>query len=393
MPEKLKVAAYARVSMESPQMNHSLNAQMEHYRKLIAAQPDWEFAGVYADLGLSGTGTGKRKKFQRLLSDCEAGKIHRILVKSVSRFARNTVDLLEVTRFLKKRQISVWFEEQEMDSLSEEGEFLLTLAASIAQAESESLSENARWAIRKRFQNGQGNTRKRTFGYRWENKKLVVVPEEARAVKQIFSDFLAGKSHSRTAEELNRAGVRSINGRPISVSGISFILRNVTYTGDLLLQKNFIRDPFSKKKVLNTGELPQYLVENDHEAIIDKETFQKVQEKLAENKKQGKFPYNRTGAAYPFTGKIICGRCGRHYTRQLWNAGSNRKRPTWVCTGKKQGKTVWCESKNLSEEQLMEASAAALGREKFSADLFAEKIEAITVGKNGELFFKFDRNK
>lgn len=380
MPEKMRVAVYARVSVESEQMQHSLTAQMTHYNELISGNSEWELAGIYTDRGISGTSLKKRTGFQKMLADCEAGKIDIILVKSVSRFARNTLDLLQSVRKLKGLGVSVRFEEQKIDSMTEEGELMLTLMASVAQAESESISENAKWAIRKAFQNGIGNTRHRTFGYHWVDKKMIVIPEEAEVVRRIFADFLAGSSYMKIAEKLTGEGVTSINGKPISVSAVGNILRNITYTGNTLLQKTFVQDPISKKKVMNTGELPQYFVQNSHEAIIDMETFERVQEKLAQNKKQGRFPYNRTGKHYPFTMKIICGICGRHYTRHLWNTSKNgKKRPTWVCTGKKAEKFRRCTAKNISEEKLMEASAEILGIPEFDEDIFSARVKNITV--------------
>ena len=386
--KKLRVAAYVRVSEETKETQHSLQAQEEFYRRQIHEKVEWELAEIYKDNGISGTDIKRREGFVRLISDCKAGKIDLILVKSVSRFARNTLDLLRIVRYLKRLGISVRFEEQNIDSLTEEGELMLTLIASVAQAESESISENIKWAIHKAFQNGIGNTRRRTLGYHWVDGKLTVIPEEAEVVKRIFTNFLAGGSHTKTAEELTGEGITSINGKPISVSAIGNILRNITYTGNTLLQKTFIQDTISKKKVMNTGELPQYFVQDTHEAIIDMDTFEQVQEKLARNKEMGRFPYNHTGKKYPFTMKVICGCCGRHYTRQLWNTSEKgKKRPTWVCTGKKAEKYRRCDSKNIPEAKLMEASAKVLGVSEFDEDIFFDKVESITVQRMHELLF------
>ena len=388
MVEKLKVAAYVRVSVESVQMHHSLEAQKEYYKQMIDNEPNWEFAGIYADKGISGTRIKQRTGFCEMIKDCEAGKINKILVKSVSRFSRNTVDLLNIVRKLKSQNISVWFEEQKIDSMTEEGELMLTLIVSIAQAESESISENEKWAIRKRFEQGIGNTKRRTFGYKWEDNQMVTIPEEAEVVKQIFSDFLGGSSYMKIVDRLTEKGITTVNGKLFSTSAISRILRNITYTGNTLLQKTFIQDPISKKKKMNKGELPQYFVENTHEAIIEMDTFQKVQEIFAYNKEAGKFPYNRTGKMYPFTKKVICSRCGRHYTRQLWNTSKNgEKCPTWICTGKKAEKHRKCDAKNIKEEKLMKASAEVLGLVEFDEARFDEMVESSTVEKDGKLNF------
>lgn len=375
-------------------MHHSLQAQTEYYRSLIENTKEWECAGIYADAGTSGTGLKKRLEFQRMMDECEKGKIDKILVKSISRFSRNTVDLLKTIRYLKMLNVSVYFEEQKIDTLTEEGELMLTIMASVAQAESENISENAKWAIRKSFQKGIPNTRRRTFGYQWVDGIMVVVPEEATAVKRIFHNFLEGKSHAKTAEELNMEGIRSVNGGKMTVSSISFMLRNITYTGNTLLQKTFIRDPFSKKKILNTGELPQYLVWDDHEAIIDMDTFQKVQERFERNKREGRFPYNRTRKKYPFTGKIICGKCGCHYTRQLWHTGrKGEKRASWVCTGKLGGKNVKCDAKNISEERLMGIVAEKLKQERFDEQMFEDRVGHIIVYDQGEMMLSMKKEK
>ena len=386
--KKLRVAAYVRVSEETKEAQHSLHAQIDFYQRKIHEKAEWELAGIYKDNGISGTDIKRREGFVRLISDCEAGKIDLILVKSVSRFARNTLDLLRIVRHLKQLGIAVRFEEQNIDSLTEEGELLLTLMASVAQAESESISENVKWAIRKAFQKGIGNTKRRTFGYYWVDGTQTVIAEEAKVVERIFRDFLAGDSQTKIARKLTQEGVTSVNGNPISVSAVGDILRNVTYTGNTLLQKTFIQDPISKKKVMNTGELPQYFVQDTHEAIIDMAIFELVQKKLARNKEMGRFPYNHTGRKYPFTMKVICGCCGRHYTRQLWNTSAiGKKRPTWVCTGKKAEKYRRCDSKNIPEVKLMEASAKVLGIPEFDEDIFFDKVESITVRGAHELLF------
>lgn len=290
-----RVAVYARVSADTEQTRHSLDAQKSYYAGMIAEHAGWCLAGIYADCGISGTSRAKRMEFQRMLADCDAGCIDRIVVKSVSRFARNTLELLQTTRHLRQLGIGVYFEEQQIDSLTQEGELLLTLMASVAQAESEAISDNIKWAVRKGFQKGRGNTRHRTFGYRWEGGRMEVVPREAQVVRRIYAHFLEGGSHSRMAQQLNQEGVTTIHGNPFSVCAISAILHNITYTGDTLLQKTFVSDPLTKRKVINHGELPMYLVRDSHEAIIDRAVYRKVQEIFEQRKREGRFPYNRGG--------------------------------------------------------------------------------------------------
>ncbi len=247
-----------------------------------------------------------------MLADCEAGKIDIILAKSISRFARNTVDLLNVVRHLKELGIEVQFEKEKISSLSSDGELMLTPLASFAQEESISISNNVKWGIRKRMQEGIPNGHPRVLGYRWEDDQLVIVPEEAEVVKRVFQNFLAGKSRLETEREFEAEGIRSINGCVMRDSNLKAILSNVTYTGNLLLQKEYISDPIDKKRKKNRGELPQYFVENTHEPIIDMETFQYVQDEMARRKELGALA-NKSLNTSCFTGKIKCPYCGLSY--------------------------------------------------------------------------------
>ena len=381
-------AIYARVSLKSEALLHSIAAQVDAYTRLLQASRGWALAGVYADVGISGTGMKNRPELNRLLADCEKGLIDVILVKSVSRFARNTLDLLVMVRRLNALGVSVWFEEQNMQSMTQEGELMLTLISSIAQAESFSISENSKWAIRKNFAEGIENTHRRTFGYRWQGGNLVPVPDEAAAVRRIFAGFLAGESRAATAQILQKAGVKAVNGGNMGTTAISYILRNVTYTGVLLLQKTYTQDPISKRKCKNRGELPQYLVKGHHKAIIEPGVFEQVQARLEQNKREKKFPYNRTEQRYAFSGKILCDCCGRHYTRQLWKNGST-PRPTWTCTGKKAAKNRCVKSKNLSEKRLLNACCIAMQTEHFDSEKFEKMIEQIIAYETGQLEFCF----
>ena len=264
---KEKEAAYARVSMQSERMLHSLSAQVSYYSGLIQKNPDWEYAGVYADDFISGTNTVKRDEFKRMLADCEAGKIDIILTKSISRFARNTVDLLETVRHLKDLGVEVRFEKERIRSMDGDGELMLTILASFAQEESRSISDNVKWGIRKRMQNGIPNGHFRIYGYRWEGDELVIVPEEAETVRRIYRAYLEGKSPSYIARQLSASGIPSPSGkanwRPETVKSI---LTNEKYKGDAVLQKTFCTDFLTKKFKANEGEVPQYYVENSHPA-------------------------------------------------------------------------------------------------------------------------------
>ena len=237
LKKRKRVAAYARVSMETEMLLHSLSAQVSHYNGLIQKNPDWEFAGIYADEGISGRDTSHRDDFNRLLADCDAGKIDMVLVKSISRFARDTVDTLTVTRHLKELGIDVYFERENIHSISDEGELLLTLLASFAQEESRSISENVKWSIRKRFEQGIPNGHKAPYGYEWDGEMYRVIPEQGEVIKEIFAKYLSGTSAYGIAKELSKRGITGQKGVPMDDSTIKFILTNPSYTGSMLLQK------------------------------------------------------------------------------------------------------------------------------------------------------------
>ena len=252
LPKLKRVAAYARVSVQRARKLYSHSAQVSYYNDLIQKNPEWEFAGVYADLGISGTGIEKRNDFKRLLQDCEEGKIDIILTKSVSRFARNTVDLLKVVRHLKELGIEVRFEKENINSLTGDGELMLSILASFAQEETISISNNVKWGIRKRFEKGIPNGGFIIYGYRWKNKKLEVVPEEAEVVRYIYDNYLQNKAYQKVASELNELGYKAYKGGKFSPSSVREILSNITYTGNLLLQKYYIVDTIIKKEKKNT---------------------------------------------------------------------------------------------------------------------------------------------
>ena len=384
--EKKKVAAYARVSMQSERMLHSLSAQVSYYSGLIQKNPDWEYAGVYADDFISGTNTVKRDEFTRMLADCEAGKIDIILTKSISRFARNTVDLLETVRHLKDLGVEVRFEKERIRSMDGDGELMLTILASFAQEESRSISDNVKWGIRKRMQNGIPNGHFRIYGYRWEGDELVIVPEEAEVVKRIFRNFLDGKSRLETERELADEGITTRDGCRWGDSNIKVVLTNVTYTGNLLLQKEFISDPISKQRKKNRGELPQYYVEDTHPAIIDKATFDFVQEEMARRRELGALA-NKSLNTSCFTGKIKCPYCGQSYMHnkrtdrgdmEFWNCGSKKKKKKG--TGCPVGGTI-------NHKNMVKVCTEVLGLDEFDEAIFLEKVDHIDVPERYTLEF------
>ena len=390
MPTRKKVAAYARVSMESERLQHSLSAQVSYYSGLIQKNPAWEYVGVYADDGVTGTKAEAREEFNRMLADCEAGKIDIILTKSISRFARNTVDLLSTVRRLKELGISVQFEKERIDSLSEDGELMLTLLASFAQEEVRSLSDNVKWGTRKRFEKGIPNGKFQIYGYRWDGDHLVVEPEEAKIVKLIYDNFLNGLSAETTEKQLEAMGVKSYKGQHFGNSSIRQILGNITYTGNLLFQKEYIVDPISKKSKINRGELPQYWVENTHEAIIPLEVYQAVQAEKARRRELGALA-NWSINTSCFTSKIKCGCCGKSYQRsnRKGRKDPNANYTIWICGTRRKSGNAHCRNKDIPEAMLKQACAAVLGLDKFDESIFSERIERIEIPAPNEMLFYF----
>ena len=267
LPRKKRVAAYARVSMESERMQHSLSAQVSYYSALIQKNPEWEYAGVYADYGISGTGMKDRDEFKRMLADCEAGAIDIILTKSIQRFARNTVDLLNTIRHLKELGIEVRFEKENIHSLSGDGELMLTILASFAQEESRSISENCKWGIRKRYERGETGGCK-IYGYRTKDGNLVIHEEEAVVVRRIFQMFLDGDSCYSIAQKLNAEGVPSYHRKRFNGEVIGVMIRQEKYTGCTLAQKFYAENRITHKMTKNKGELPMFFIEETHPAIV-----------------------------------------------------------------------------------------------------------------------------
>ena len=387
LPTRKKVAAYARISMETDRMSHSLSTQISYYSELIQSNPEWEYVGVYSDNFISGTSTKKRDQFRQMIADCEAGKIDIILTKSISRFARNTVDLLETVRHLKEIGVEVRFEKEHINSLSGDGEVMLTLLASFAQEESRSISENVKWGTRKRMEQGIPNGKFRVYGYDWEDDHLVIVPEEAAIVKRIFQNFLDGKSRLETERELNGEGITTRGGYKWCDSNIKVILGNITYTGNLLLQKEYIEDPITKKRRKNRGALPQYFVENTHEAIIDMETYQYVQDEMARRRELGPRA-NKSLNLTCFSGMIKCPYCGYSYMHNIRTKNGNRQE-YWNCGSKKKKKVGdGCPVKGtISHKSLVRACCTVLDLEEFDDDIFLEKVDHIEVPKEYVLDF------
>ena len=302
-----KVAAYCRVSTDSKDQLNSYRTQIGYYTNFIAQHPGWELADIYADEGISGTSLEKRDEFQRMLQDCRAGKIQRILVKSVSRFARNTLELIETTRELKERGVVVVFEEQGIDTSQMLGEMQLTLLAMAAQEESTSISKNMRWSYQKRMERGEYITTKAPYGYRIEHGFLSPNPDEAAVVKTIFQLFLEGKGQQQIAFLLNKKGIVPRESDKWGRTSIEHILSNEKYMGDALVQKRFNTETLPHKQVINRGQLPQYYIYDCHPPIVSKTVFERVQILKASRASSAK------QKPHIFTHRIQCPSCGRFY--------------------------------------------------------------------------------
>lgn len=364
LPPRKKVAAYARVSKDTEQLMHSLSAQVSYYSSLIQRTPEWEYAGVYVDAGITGTSVTARPEFQRLIADCEAGKINIVLTKSISRFARNTVDLLSTVRHLKELGVEVRFEKENISSLSGDGEVMLSILASFAEQESVNLSNNIKWTFLKKFKNGEVHSHQKMLGYRWEGDERLVVPEEAEIVRFVFSEYLAGKSYVAIARELDEKGVKSVHGaESFPSASVKLILKTEEYTGCMVMQK--VHNISPKRQRLNRGELPKFKVDDHHKAIIDRETFDRVQTIMAERAAKNE---GRKGLDSPFAGLIRCGKCGRsvcgHRTPTSLQNGDSRF-VTWRCVGKNNGGK--CDCKDAHNEELFAALQSIFGSE--DADL------------------------
>ena len=303
LAKKVRVAAYARVSDGKEAMLQSLSAQVNYYKKLISENHMWDFVGVYSDEALTGT-KDSRAEFQQLLKDCRAGKIDMVITKSISRFARNTVTLLETVRELKAINVDVFFEEQNIHSISGDGEMILSFLATFAQEESRSASENMKWRIQKDFNEGIIWGGKSCLGYRLHNRKLELIPNEAEIVRLIFQLYIEGHGADAIGKILDSKGVKPKYASKWNRSTIMQIISNYNYTGDLILQKTFRDNHLTKRKIMNKGEFDQYIVENNHEAIISHEVFEKAQRIRKEKRKRSVSPSFQKH--YPFKAMIRC---------------------------------------------------------------------------------------
>ncbi len=350
--QKRRVCAYARVSTDSDEQFTSFEAQVNYYTSYIRGKPEWKFVEVYADEGISGTNTKKRTDFNRMVNDALDGKIDLIITKSISRFARNTLDTISITRKLKAKGVEVFFEKENLWTLDSKSELILTIMASLAEEESRSISQNVTVGKRWAMQDGKVSFAYKSFlGYKKENGKIVIDEEQAKLVRRIYALFLLkGKTCSSIAEMLRKEGVLTPSGRGTNwtTNTVKSILTNEKYKGDALLQKTFCVDFLEHKFKKNEGEVPQYYVENSHPAIIDKDTWQMVQTELARRKKIG-LSYSATSV---LSAKLICKDCGGFYGAKVWHSNDKFRRVIYQCNNKFKNKQRRCRTPHFTEEEI-----------------------------------------
>jgi len=381
---KRKVAAYARVSTDHEEQQSSYEAQCDYYTKFIKKRDDWEFAGIYADEGVTGTSVKKREGFSKMVEDALAGKIDLIVTKSVSRFARNTVDSLTTIRALKEHGTEVFFEKESIWSFDSKGEMLLTILSSLSQEESRSISENVKWGQRKKAADGKFSMPYRRFlGYdKGDDGTMVINPEQAKTVELIYSEFISGLSPKAIAGKLTEMGIPTPGGQKKWYEGtVRSILKNEKYMGCALLQKTYTPDFLTKKAVKNDGTVPQYYVEDSHPAIIDPAQFRLVQDIFKERAND-----SRHSGATVFSGKIRCGCCGNWYGPKVWHSNDKYRRVIWQCNAKFKDRKR-CATPHLTEDEMKETFVRLVNRVITDRDFYITELKAILkkLSDTGEL--------
>ena len=382
--KNLRVAAYCRVSTKKDEQLNSYENQKAYYTEKIMANPDWTMADIFADEGITGTSAYKRKDFLRMIRHCRQGKIDMILAKSVSRFARNTVDTLNYTRELRGMGIPVIFEEQNINSIYPESEFLITIHGAFAQSESEGISSRVKWGKHQAMRTGKANIQYKTLlGYEKNpDGEMVVNAEQAETVRRIYEMYLSGQTLRSIKEALESGGFKNSAGTmEWTTSNLRTILSDEKYCGDVLLQKTFIQDCISKKVIKNTGQLPMYLIQNHHEAIIPRDRFDAVQVELARRKtltsstkKSAPTGMSRYSGKYALSGLLFCGECGTAYRRVVWTQ-HGEKRAVWRCTSRLDyGKKYCLNSPTLDEEPLQQAILNAINSVMSDHSALAEQL-------------------
>ena len=381
-PKYLRVAAYCRVSTDKEDQVNSYEAQKQYYTELIHATKGWMMAGIFADEGLTGTSVKKREHFQKMIRKCEQHQIDLILVKSISRFARNTVDCLAYTRDLRRLDVDVFFEKENLHTIKESNEFLLALHGAFAQQESESISANVRWGQRQAMREGKANiVYCKLFAYeKGADGEPQIVPKEAQTVRMIYERYLSGDTMQNIARWLIESGKPYKNGKPWSFGAVRGILLNEFYCGDVLRQKTFCTDCISKRVVKNDGQLPKYLIQNHHAGIVSREEYDAVQAELARRSALKSCSKRASTHAACYKGKyaltycLICGECGTPYSRCVWSKRGKRK-VVWRCTSRLNDGTKYCHhSPSIEEGALQEAILRAINSKMSSRETLIREI-------------------
>ena len=383
MRRQLRVAAYCRVSTEEEEQQSSYEAQCNYYTDKIMTNPDWTMAGIFADEGISGTSTKKRENFNRMIRRCKAKKIDLILTKSISRFARNTLDTINYTRMLRAMGIGICFEKENINTLDLDSEMLITMLGAFAQAESESMSRNIAWGKRQAIREGKVSVNfKRLYGYVLrEDGSPEIDPEKGAIVRRIFLRYLSGDSLRMIQDGLNADNIPGLTeGKPWQICGIKGILINEKYCGDVLGQKTFKDRVIGGKVIKNTGQLPQVLIQNNHPGIVSRETFYAVQEEMkrrgAAKSPSAKSPTGRTSytSRYALSERLVCGECGTLYRRCTWNI-RGQKKIMWRCVSRLDyGKKYCHNSPSMEEGPLQQAILNAINSRMSPKEELAEQI-------------------
>lgn len=390
---KRRVAGYARVSTDKDEQFTSFEAQVDYYTRYIKEHDDWSFVEVYTDEGVSGTSTKHRAGFMRMIEDAKNGKIDLIITKSLSRFARNTVDTLTTIRDLKSRNVECYFEKENIWTFDSKGELLLTIMSSLAESESKSLSDNIRWAVSKKFEQGKFSLPYKQFlGYdRGPNGEPIINEKEAETVRFIYTNYLKGFSPMTIAGLLSSKGIPTPSGRSKewSVNTVTSILSNEKYAGNAVLQKTFCQDFLNKKIVKNTGQMTQYHVKGSHPAIITEEMYNLVQEELKKRKSRCQHHYSTN----IFTGRIFCGECGRVYGPRVQHSNDKYRRVVYMCNGKYEQKGHICKTPFLTEAKIKESFVKAVNKLESHKDGVLKNIEELknTVLATDALQTELDR--
>ena len=400
---KLRVAAYCRVSTEEEEQQSSFETQKLYYTEKITSTPEWEIAGIYADDGISGVHTKKRDGFNQMIQDCKKRKIDLILTKSISRFARNTLDSIQYVRMLKALGIAVIFEKENINTLDAKGEVLLTILSSLAQDESRSISENCTWGIRRRFETGKHKmSTKRFLGYDTdETEKLVINRTQEPIVIRLYQEFLDGKTTDYIKRIFKRESVKNWDGgTKWQSTTLMSMLENEKYKGDALLQKSYTVDFLTKKRTQNKGEIQMFYVEDDHDAIISKRIWECVQLEIKRRKKylekHGTNSYSHRPESNPFASKIICGDCNKVFARKGWRSSTGVDRKVWQCSERYKVKGVMgCANRHVEEETLIKAylmawNALVENREDFM-EQWTEQLQSenLLEGYRAEKFIEY----